>query len=99
MGFEKKRKNAIPSATYTTHQAGQSNPIQTILKLSRNKKDLNDVTAALFLVSFSQLPAAKNTGNGTAMMSLRSFLFRDDFRDKKIHPLCQIGLKRQFKNS
>ena len=30
------------------------------LKSSRNKKDLNDVTAALFLVSFSQLPAAKN---------------------------------------
>ena len=29
------------------------------LKSSRNKKDLNDVTAALFLVSFSQLPAAK----------------------------------------
>mgnify|MGYP007015799226 CR=1 FL=1 len=50
MGFEKKRKNAIPSATYTTHQAGQSNPIQTILGI------------------------------------------------KKIHPLCQIGLKRQFKN-
>ena len=48
----KKKKKAIPSATYTTHQAGQSNPIQTILKLSRNKKDLNDVTAALFLVFF-----------------------------------------------
>ena len=61
MGFEKKRKKAIPSATYTTYQAGQSNPIQTILKLSRNKKDLNDVTAALFLVSFSKQPAAKNT--------------------------------------
>ena len=27
-----------------------------ILKSSRNKKDLNDVTAAPFLVSFSQLP-------------------------------------------
>ena len=31
----------------------------TILKSSRNKKDLNDVTAAPFSVSFSQLPAAK----------------------------------------
>ena len=30
-------------------------------KLSRNKKDLNDVTAAPFLMSFSQLPAAKKT--------------------------------------
>ena len=30
-----------------------------LLKLSRNKKYLNDVTAAPFLVSFSQLPAAK----------------------------------------
>ena len=29
------------------------------LKSSRSKKDLNDVTAAPFLVSFSQLPAAK----------------------------------------
>ena len=33
----------------------------THLKSSRNKKDLNDVTAALFSVSFSQLPAAKKT--------------------------------------
>ena len=30
-----------------------------VLKSSRNKKDLNDVTAARFSVSFSQLPAAK----------------------------------------
>ena len=29
-----------------------------ILKLSQNKKDLNDITAALFSVSFSQLPVA-----------------------------------------
>ena len=29
------------------------------IKSSHNKKDLNDVTAALFLVSFSQLPVAK----------------------------------------
>ena len=33
--------------------------IQGLLKSSRNKKDLNDITAATFLVSFSQLPAAK----------------------------------------
>ena len=33
----------------------------SLLKLSQNKKDLNDITAALFLLSFSQLPAAKNT--------------------------------------
>ena len=31
----------------------------THLKSSRNKKDLNDVTAAPFLMSFSQLPAAQ----------------------------------------
>ena len=48
------------------------------LKSSRNKKDLNDVTAAP--VSSSQLPAAKkHTKNGAAVTSLRSFLFRDDF--------------------
>ena len=51
-----------------------------MLKSSRNKKDLNDVTAAPFSVSFSQLPAAKKkTENGAALTSLRSFLFRDDF--------------------
>ena len=32
-----------------------------LLKMSQNKKDLNDVTAAPFLVSFSQLPAAIKT--------------------------------------
>ena len=30
------------------------------VKPSQNKMDIYDVTAALFLVSFSQLPAAKN---------------------------------------
>ena len=50
------------------------------LKSSQNKKDLNDVTAAQFLVSFSQLPAANKTiQNGAAGTSLRSFLFREDF--------------------
>ena len=54
-----------------------------MLKLSRNKKDLNDVTAATFLVSFSQLPAArKNIENGAAVTSLRSIFFRDNFISK-----------------
>ena len=54
--------------------------IQIILKSPRNKKDLNDVTAAPFLLSFSQLPAAKkHTKNGEAVPSLRFFLFRDNF--------------------
>ena len=54
------------------------------LKSSQNKKDLNDITAAMFLVSFSQLPAAKKpTENGAAVMSLRSFLFRDNFRKSR----------------
>ena len=35
------------------------NDSMQLLKSSRNKKDLNDVTAAPFSVSFSQLPAAK----------------------------------------
>ena len=37
------------------------NFLQVLLKLSRNKKDLNDVIASPFSVSFSQLPAAKKT--------------------------------------
>ena len=42
------------------------------------------MTAAPFLVSFSQLPAAKkNTKNGAGVTSLRSFLFRDDFKYKR----------------
>ena len=53
-----------------------------VLKLSRNKKDTNDITAAPFSVSFSQLPAAKKTTkDGAAVTSLRSFQFRDDFRN------------------
>ena len=54
--------------------------VTSCLKSSRNKKELNDVTAAPFSVSFFQLPAAKKTTeNGAAVTSLRSFLFRDDF--------------------
>ena len=53
------------------------------LKSSQNKKDLNDVTATPFFVSFSQLPAAKKyTENRAAVMSLRSFLFREDFNSR-----------------
>ena len=47
-----------------------------LIKLSLNKKDLNDVKAALFLVSFSQLPAAEKPENqAAAVTSLRSFIF------------------------
>ena len=53
-----------------------------LIKSSWNKKDLNDVTAALFSVSFSQLPAAKNTENGAAVTLIKSFLFRDNFSKK-----------------
>ena len=50
------------------------------LKLSLNKKDLDDVTAVPFSSSFSRLPAAKkHTKNGAAVTSLRSFLFCDNF--------------------
>ena len=59
------------------------------LKSSQNKKDLNEVTAAPFLVSFSQLLAAKqNTQNGAAVTSVRSFIFPDDFRKK-----CQAQIE------
>ena len=54
--------------------------LQYMLKSSRNKKDLIDVTAGPFLVSLSQLSAAKkNTKNRAALTSLRSFLFHDNF--------------------
>ena len=38
------------------------------LKLSRNRKDLNQVTAAPFSVSFSQLPAPKKTPPKTGQL-------------------------------
>ena len=40
---------------------GSVNVWQVLLKLSRNKKDLNDVTAAPFLVFFLLLVAEKKT--------------------------------------
>ena len=56
--------------------------LENTVKSSQNKKDLNDVTAAPFFVSSSQLPAAKTqTKNGVSVTSLRSFLFRDNFRN------------------
>ena len=54
-------------------------PCLMSLKSSRNKKDFDDVIAAPFLVSFSQLPAAKKHRKRAAVTSLRSSLFRDDF--------------------
>ena len=62
---------------YTTLDPGK-NIVK--VKSSRNKKDLNEVTAAPFLVSFVQLPPAKKpTENGAAVTLLRSFLFRNNF--------------------
>ena len=62
------------------------------LKSIQNKKDLSDVTAAPFSVSFSQLPAAKNnTENGAAVTSLRSFLFCKDFSTMHIHLFLAEG--------
>ena len=59
--------------------------VRTVVKSSRNKKDLNDVTDAPFLVFFSQLPAPKSIENGVAVTSLRSFLFRDNFSNLSGH--------------
>ena len=46
--------------------------VVVLLKSSQNKKDLKHVTAVLFLVTFNQIPAAKNTEDGAAVMSFRS---------------------------
>ena len=61
-----------------------------VLKLLQNKKDLNDVTAAPFLVSFSQLPAAKKEKT-VAVTSLRSFIFHDDFITRLSQLLLNSG--------
>ena len=50
-----------------------------MLKSSRIKKDPNDVIAAPFSVFFAAGSWEKDTENGAAVISLRSFLFRDDF--------------------
>ena len=49
------------------------------VKLSRNKKDLNDVTVAPFLVFFSCWQLRKTQKTGAAVTLIRSFLFHDDF--------------------
>ena len=64
------------------------------LKLSRNKKNLNDVTAAPFLVSFFQLPAAKRNTDGAAVTSLRSFLFRDKFKNFVKKNKCRQSIRK-----
>ena len=54
--------------------------LDKLLKTSQNKKDLNDVTAAWFLVRFFAAGSwEKDTKNRAAVMSLKSFLLRDDF--------------------
>ena len=50
-----------------------------LLKLSRNKKDFINVTAAPFSVFFAAGSWEKDTENRAAVTSLRSFLFHDDF--------------------
>ena len=51
-----------------------------LLKAWQNKNNLNDVTAATFLVSFFQLPETKkNTEKWADVTSLRSFLFCQGF--------------------
>ena len=54
-----------------------------LLKSSRNKKGLNDVTAAHFLVFFSAGSWEKDTENWAAVTAWRPFLFREDFNGKK----------------
>ena len=52
--------NSLLVLTPTLNGGVQSEKLKACLsKSSRNKKDLNNVTAAPFLMSFSQLPAAK----------------------------------------
>ena len=56
-------------------------------RLSWNKKDLNDITAAPFIVFFFAAGSwEKDTENGAAVMSLRSYLFCDGF-STKVKPL------------
>ena len=55
---------------------------------------LNDLTAAPFLVFFSQLPAVKNpTENGTAVMFLRTFVCSNNFNNPN---LMECMLKEIF---
>ena len=64
-----------------------------LLKSSQKKKDLNDVTAALFLVGFFAAGSwEKDTENEAAVTSLRSFLFGDN-KNWKFHNLLSIYSK------
>ena len=47
-----------------------------MVKALLRKNVLNDVTAALFSVSFSQLPAAKNTASGASVTILSLYFVR-----------------------
>ena len=52
-----------------------------LIKALQRTNVLNDITAAPFSVSFSQLPAVKkDTENGAAVTSLRTFVRSNDFR-------------------
>ena len=74
MCFLRRSQKLIKSSPFIWH----------LLKLSQNKKDPNDVTAALFSVGFFAAGSwEKDTKNGAAVTSLRSFLFRDNFRKWK----------------
>ena len=53
--------------------------ILTLLKSSRNKKDLNGVKLPRFWCFFLLLAAEEDTENGAAVTSLSFFLFRDNF--------------------
>ena len=63
------RNNIIAVSVYKNTMFGLKMMVKSGLKLSRNKKDLDEFTAAPFSVSFSQLPAAKkkHTKNGAAV--------------------------------
>ena len=58
--------------------------IQIALKSSQNKKDLNDVTAAPFLfLFFAAGRREKDTKNGAAVTSLRTFVHCNNFSKVK----------------
>ena len=67
------------------------------LNSSQNKKSLNDVTAAPFSVSFSQLPAAKKHQNRGSCDVIRPFLFRDNFTKCIKTPILYFKRKLQKK--
>ena len=54
--------------------------VEIKLKSSRNMKDNNEITGAPYLVFFVDGSSGKDTKNGAAVTSLRSFLYHDNFR-------------------